>query len=319
MAALAEQKKVEPDRKTWLGGSDAAAVLGVSGWCTAFHLWEQKTGRAANDDVDEQLQKVRERGRKLEPFIVDMLVDKLRDEGHDVKVVARNRRYFDKRHPFLSVEIDVELELDGELINGDAKSVGAYARKTAWGEVGSEEIPIEYAAQFQTGLMVSPGKRQRCVVAALRSFDDVDIFWCNRDDETIALMRKRLVKFWREHVEKDKPPAPVNLADVRAMFKRANGQSIEATDAIAAKVATWRELAKQEKDIKGQLEVVRFEIANFMGEHTLLTDGPRDLVRFEESPREGFDLRAFKSQHRDWYTLYQKETRTRSLRLAGRR
>lgn len=306
------------DRKDFLGGTDTAAVIGVSNWCTALHLWELKTGRAAANESDEALQKIRERGRKLEPFIRDMAIDKLRDQGHDVELVTTNQRYFDPRYPFLSVEIDFELRVDGELMNADAKSVSAYARRLAWGEEGSEEIPIEYAAQFQTGLMVAPGKRRRCLVAALRSFDDVELFWCDRRDDTIKLLRKRLVHFWREHVQKDVPPAPTTLADVRALFPRANGRSIEADDKLRDLVQQWREAAKAEKDAKARIELIKFHVARHMEDFELLTDGHRDLVRFEDSTAVRMDTRAFKSQHRDWYELYCKENRTRTMRLVGK-
>src|SRR5215469_14323159 len=34
------------ERRTGIGGSDAAAALGLSPWQTPYDLWEQKTGRA---------------------------------------------------------------------------------------------------------------------------------------------------------------------------------------------------------------------------------------------------------------------------------
>jgi hypothetical protein len=76
--------------------------------------------------------------------------------------------------------------------------VTGFARKK-WGEVDTEDVPIEYAAQFMHGLMVTG--RRMCLVAALRSFDDVDLYWTLRDDETIAGMREKLVDFWLDHVQ----------------------------------------------------------------------------------------------------------------------
>jgi len=38
--------RAEPDRSRFLGGSDAAAVMGLSPWATPVELWMKKTGRA---------------------------------------------------------------------------------------------------------------------------------------------------------------------------------------------------------------------------------------------------------------------------------
>lgn len=305
------------DRQKHLGGSDAPAVLGVSSWATPVELWQQKVGIAANED-DPDRQRIFKRGQALEPFIRGMVIDKLRDEGHDVELLACNQRYFHPQHKFLTAEIDFELRLDGEHVNGDAKSVTWAARKK-WGEEGSEDIPIEYAAQFMHGLDVSPGKRRRCVVAALRSFDDVDIYWTVRDDETIEGMRAKLVDFWESHVLTRIAPDPEKFSDISALFLHDNGRSIEATDAIVEKVAALREIATLRKALKQEEDDLKFDIGLFMGEHALLTRGVRNLITWETGAPERFDARSFKSKHPDWYALYQKSSRQRVMRVAGAR
>lgn len=307
------------DRRGWLGGSDAAAVLGVSSWLTPVELWQQKVGAAANDDdVSEARRKLFKRGKLLEPVIREMVIDKLRADGHDVQLLAKNRRYRHKVYKFLSCEIDFELLLDGEHINADAKSVNHYARDK-WGEIGSENIPIEYAAQFMHGLDVAPGRRGRCLVAALRSFDDVDIYWTRRDDETIEGMRAKLVEFWTEHVVPKVPPDPRKFSDVRALFPTSNKSSIEATPEILAKVEQLRKVTDQLRDLRQADEALRFEIAEFMGPHSLLTNGVRNLISWDEQDRKRFELDAFKREHPDWYQLYLKTGNSRAMRFAARR
>ena len=172
-----------------------------------------------------------------------MAADKLRDMGCTVEVMARNRRYVDKKHELLACEIDFEMSVTGDVqigekvyslraehINGDAKSVNGFARKK-WGETSTEDVPIEYAAQFMHGLGVTG--RQFCMVAALRSFDDVDIFWTVRDDETIAAMREKCVRFWTECVQGGLAPDPIDFSDIKALFPLDNGEATEATPEIA--------------------------------------------------------------------------------------
>ncbi len=217
-----------PNRRLFLGGSDAPKVLGVSDWGTPLDLWSEKTGRKVVE-IDEARQKRFARGHKLEPFIREMTIEKLRELGHDVKLVGKNRRHTDPSLRFLRAEIDFELELDGVLTNVDAKSVGGTAR-AKWGTEGTDEIPIDYLAQFMHGLGVTG--RQTCIAAALRSFDDVELFYVQRDEETIEAMRSKMSTFWREHVKKEVPPDPITFADVRELFPKSTPRGVEASGEV---------------------------------------------------------------------------------------
>ena len=196
---------VEPghDRNKYLGGSDVAAVMGLSPWATPLELWRQKTGREPRQEPTAAKQRIFNRGKKLEPYVVEMVVDKLVEQGHEVELLCVNNRYRDREHPFMAAEIDFELLLDGEHVNGDVKTVHGFAKKK-WGVEDSEDVPIEYAAQFMHGLGVTG--RERCLVAALIGLDDVAIYWVNRDEETLQAMRAKAVMFWNDHVLADVPP-----------------------------------------------------------------------------------------------------------------
>lgn len=305
-------------RRSYIGGTDAGVILGINPYRSAVDLWLEKVGRqapAANDPAREQILL---RGKRLEPIIVEMAVDKLRARGHHVKLLAKNRRYRDAQHRFLAAEIDFELEVDGEEINGDAKSVSHFVRDQ-WGEPDSEDVPLWYAAQFMHGLMVHPRQRQRTLVAALRSLDDVDLYWTRRDEVTIAAMRERELRFWRDNVKAKVPPAPTSLDDIRGLFPKSRPAAIEATPEIAAKVAELREIAKQTKDLAERETVLKFQIAQFMGDHALLTQGVRDLISFEEQPRSSFDLHSFRRKHADWEEMFTRRTTTRVMRFAAKR
>ncbi|MBP8176175.1 MAG: YqaJ viral recombinase family protein, partial [Xanthomonadales bacterium] len=265
---------LDVDRSEFLGGSDAAAVMGLSPWATPVELWQQKTGRAPKPKVTQARQRMFDRGHKLEPFIRDMVVDKLRDQGLDVELLTSNARYIDPEFPFLRCEVDFELlvrgstvigsqivEFKGEHINCDAKSVSGFARQK-WGDVDTEDVPIEYAAQFMHGLMVTG--RRYCLVAALRSFDEVDVFWTVRDDETIAGMRPRLVRFWVDHVQTNRAPDPIDFDDIKALFPTDDGGAVEATKDIAEKVDRLRETRDEIKRLQEIEEALAFEVGNYI-------------------------------------------------------
>lgn len=302
----------ELDRSNFLGGSDAAAVMGLSPWATPVELWGQKTGRTPKETPDAARQRMFDRGHKLEPFIRDMVIDKLRDQGHEVELIRSNERYVDPEYGFLACEIDFELMLNGEHINCDAKSVSGFARKK-WGEEDTEDVPIEYAAQFMFGLMVTG--RKRCLVAALRSFDDVDIYWTLRDDETISAMRPKLVSFWVDHVLADVPPDPMVFTDIKYLFPKDNGQAIEATGEIATAV---RELSRIKGDIKlleEKEDALQFQIAEYISPNTLLTYAGKELCTWKAQDTARIDQKLLKEEQPEIAAQYTTISSTRVLRI----
>lgn len=54
------------DRTTYLGGSDVAAILGVSPWTTPFMLFQKKTG-AYVEEITPTKRRILERGARCEP------------------------------------------------------------------------------------------------------------------------------------------------------------------------------------------------------------------------------------------------------------
>lgn len=316
----------ERDRSKFLGGSDVAAVMGLSPWATPLELWQKKTGRAPVDPVEQKRkQRIFDRGHKLEPFIREMVIQRLQDEGMRVEVLGVNQLYADAEHPFLSCEIDFELRLwgempigdnlvrfDGEHINADAKSVSSFARKK-WGYENTEDVPIEYAAQFMHGMMVTG--RTACLVAALRSFDDVDIYWTLRDEETIVAMRDRAVEFWVNHVLADVPPDPLNFTDIKLLFPTDNGQTIEATPEIAAKVADLKRIRATCKDLEETDEVLAFEIGQFMSPHSILTFAGKEIATWKEQATLRLDQKELKEKAPEIHSQFCKQTKGRVLRL----
>lgn len=256
----------EIDRQTYLGGSDVAAILGVSPWMTSFMLYQKKIG-AFVEEVTPAKQKIFDRGHRWEPIVVEMLIDELRDRGHDVEIIARNQRYQDPEYPFLAAEIDLELLVDGEEVNGEAKTVNPFAAKL-WGEEDSDDIPIYYAAQVMHGLMIKP--RRRTVIAALTGFDDKPrVHWIERDEETIAGIRSREIAFW-DRVQNRTPPEPTDPEDVKWLYQRDGGMAIEASNDILELCQHLKDLKTSAKAQEGQIELVAARIKTFMGTAAVL-------------------------------------------------
>lgn len=277
------------DRTQFIGGSDTAAIIGVSPWKSAFQLYQEKIG-AYIEDVTPQKQRIFARGKRWEPVVVEMIVDELRHQDHDVEVMRRNRRYQDKEFTFLAAEIDLELGVDGEQCNVEIKTVHPFAAK-AWGEPGSDEIPIYYAAQAMHGLMVT--KRQRCIVAALIGADDLRIHEIVRDDETIAGIRAKELAFW-QRVQDRNPPDPQTAEDVRWLYAKDLGEVAEADDELLRLVGELHFQKTTAKHAEAAIDLISTQIKLAMGNAALLLRDGRLIATWKSNKQ---------SRKTDWQAI----------------
>lgn len=277
------------DRATFIGGSDAAAVLGLSPWPTSTPLatFMRKRGLVETDPIqDEARDRILRRGKKLEPYVVDTL-----EEVYGFEITKRSatkdgttlNRYNDPEHAFLSCEVDFEFRVSEEMAaeygldrmligtvqNGEVKTHHPRAFFGKYGEAGTDEIPVEYACQALHGQMVT-GRRLTCLAAMVGS-DDPIIYWVKWDEAVVASMRSRLVKFWHEHVMAGKPPAPVNIEDVWRLFQRKPASVTEATPEVVELVERYKAAQERVKVASEGVDALKFEIlVSMLGEEEAL-------------------------------------------------
>ncbi len=299
MSALIQTQ--QPDRSTYIGGSDAAAILGVSPWQTRYQLWAKKTGLIA-EQVSPEKEKIFARGKRLEPVILQMFED---ESG--LKVDHRNRRFSDSEYPFLAAEIDGETGNE----NIDAKTAQPFARHL-WGEPGSDEIPIYYAAQFMHGLMVTG--RDVCHVAAMIGLDDFRIFKIQRDDELIAMIREREVEFWGM-VQNQTPPEIETAEDALMAWPQSTGSRIEVSADIADRVIALKELKATIKELENREEALKNAILpHFMDAERMEFQGHL-LATWKSQDARRLDQKAIAAAYPDLVEQFKVTSSTRVLRL----
>lgn len=253
------------NRQGYLGGSDAAAILGISPYKSPYQLYMEKVGEW-QEEIDEKRERIFARGRRLEPIVVDMLVDELKSDGHDVEVIERNQRYTDPELDYLRSEIDVELVIDGEEINGEIKTVTPFAAKE-WGEQGTDEIPLHYTAQVLHGLMIKP--RKRAIVAALIGADDLRVHFVDRDQDAIDMIRKKEIEFWNRIVNRE-PPDPGTALDIKYLYCKDKGLVMDADDELASLCAELRGHKQTAKALEELIDELVTKIKLKMGDASVL-------------------------------------------------
>jgi len=291
----------QPDRATYIGGSDAAAILGVSPWQTRYQLWARKIG-LIQDVTDPAKEKIFARGRRLEPVILQMFED---ESG--LRVDHRNRRFSDSEYPFLAAEIDGETGNE----NIDAKSAQPFSRHL-WGEPGSDDIPIYYAAQFMHGLMVTG--RDVCHVAAMIGLDDFRIFKIQRDDELITFMRQKEIEFWGM-VQNQTPPEIETAEDALLVWPQSQGVPVAVSDEIASQVANLKAVKAAIKDLEKREEALKDFILPHFGAAERIECQGHLLATWKAQDARRLDLKAITAAHPEIVEQFKVTSSTRVLRL----
>ncbi|MHB1024028.1 MAG: YqaJ viral recombinase family nuclease [Acidobacteriaceae bacterium] len=291
----------QPDRATYIGGSDAATILGVSPWQTRYQLWAKKSG-LVQEVVDPAKEKIFARGKRLEPVILQMFED---ESG--LRVDHRNRRFQDSEYPFLAAEIDGETGNE----NIDAKSAQPFSRHL-WGEPGSDDIPIYYAAQFMHGLMVTG--RDICHVAAMIGLDDFRIFKIHRDDELIALIRERELEFW-ELVQNQTPPPIETAEDAMSVWPTSHLETAEVSEAVADMVQEIKMVKAQIKGLETREEELRDAILPAFQDAEAIARAGRILATWKSQNATRLDQKAITAAHPEIVEQLKVMSSTRVLRI----
>jgi putative phage-type endonuclease len=222
-------------RSTGIGGSEIAAVVGLSEYDSPLDVYRRKRGLE-----DEKLStEAMEAGNRLEPAICDWAGDAL-----GLALVPSDTL----RHP----DNDWMFATPDRLVRGQrsglqAKNVGIrMAHK--WGET-DDAIPDEYRVQVEWEMEVA--SLDLMYVAALIGGQRLRIYTIRRDDEIVADIVGKARSFWFDHVLAGNPP-PIDGSDrTRQRIQRehptANGLILPGTAEVEALARTYLTARDAEK------------------------------------------------------------------------
>lgn len=286
----------------WIGGSNAAGILGISPYRTPLQEYLAMTGQPEPETAEREA--FFRRRKALEPFAVDLF-----EQETGLAIARVNERHTDSDHSFIRAEIDAETTGGANL---EIKTVNPFAAKD-WGESGTDQIPVYVTAQAMHGLMVT--NRQLCHVLALIGFDDVRIFSVARDEETIAALRAREVEFWTAHVVPRIAPEPSNASDVLRLFARDSGDAIEATSEIIDTLNQLRTLKASARHPETLIALMEEQIKLFMRGHAVLTANGAPLATWKSQGCTRFDQKAFGAAHPELLNTFKVACDYRVLRI----
>jgi putative phage-type endonuclease len=284
------------DRQEWLearrkgvGGSDAAAILGLSRWRTAIDVWEDKLGLST-----ERPQTVRMMwGLRLEDAIAAAYAE---ETGLRVRRTPGIRKARHVRDFPMIASVDRIASGNGEtrLVElKTARSDSAFAPRDGWRDVSPElRVPADYYVQVQHYLEVVD--MEVADVAVLFGGSDFRIYEIPRDFDFGADLREEEGRFWRDFVVAEvQPPAS---ADDLAFLARKYPTSVDDEKVGSAEAALlvdrYLSLADGVVELERQRDAVRAEIEETMGSAARLLV-PGAVVSWKSHERSSVSWKAY--------------------------
>lgn len=280
-------------RRTGLGGSDIGTIVG-HGFKSEVDLWLRKTGQI--DDDDENLAMAM--GTYLEDFVARRYELKT-----DRRVVRFNKTLRCARFPVLLAHVDRLVIPEGAkvaAVRGEIRTDRLLECKTSnmlaandrerWGEEYTDEVPLGY--WFQVKAYLGMAKVQYGDLMVVFGNSSERLYTLEADDEVYEMVGRKCTEWWQKHIIEGIPPEPKSDDDVLALYGRKdNGETVEADDEIAAKVATLKELKQRLKADEAAIEALEIAIKSKMAGAATLVYHDAPLCTWKGTkPRETFDL-----------------------------
>ena len=227
-------------RKNGLGGSDAAAALGLSRWKTPLRLWAEKTGLVDEPDLSDNAAVLR--GSILEPAVAKLYE---MTTGRRTREEDGPRPRFHPTIPFLFVDVDRYIDKDPPYMVGEERPKrfgdGVLEIKTTMSprliREWREEPPIEAQVQAQHGLLVTG--LQWCSYAGLIGPTGFEWHDQERNEDFLKTAVEKLDAFWKLVKTKTEPAA--QGPDVKLLGKLYEVIGEDATVTLPEEAEEWDE------------------------------------------------------------------------------
>lgn len=293
-----EREQWLKERKSYLGGSDMAAICGVPSFKkTALDIYFSKV----NEEIEEIIKdnpnyEAAYWGAKQEKDVAERYA-----EEHNVEVTKEPKLIRHPKYPFMAGNIDRWVGNYEYIL--ECKTAH-FIKSKEWGEEYTDQIPESYLCQvaWYSAITGVP----KVDIAVLIGGQDFRIYTYLKNKEFEDKLIKIAVNFWQNHVEKRIPPSPSNLHDISSLYPRGNGKELKATEEIVDKLNRFKMMNEEKSALEKTIEVLKKNIQEYMKDYDILVDEDGNILSTwkNTSPRAGIDLKRFKDECKDLYLQY---------------
>lgn len=289
-------------RKSSIGGSDAAVILGLNPWRSQYTLWADKKGFIAPVPDNEAMRI----GRDLEQYVAERFC-----EATGKKVKHRNAMLLHDDYDFISANVD--REVIGENAGLECKTTNAFAKSDFEGG----EVPLYYYCQCMHYMAVMGYEKMYLAVLVLgKAFYWFEI---ERNEEEIEALVNSEVDWWNRYILGDEVPeidgSDSTSATLRELYPESKQNSIALhLYGVEGLIEQYQQAQKKEKEYKDMVSECRNKIAALMGEsNEAVLNGY--TITYKSQSKTSLDSKALKADMPEIYDRYKKTTTSRVLRI----
>lgn len=177
------EKQWQDARKGSIGGSDAAAIVGLNPYKSAYALWAEKSGKIEPEDIS--MKEAVRLGHELEPYVAKRFTEITGKKVRRENFILKNDLY-----PFAHANVD--RMVIGERAGLECKTTSALSL----GKFKGGEYPATYYVQCVHYLAVTG--LDRWYLCVLIGNQEVRVFVIERDEDEIKALMDTEGQFWAQ-------------------------------------------------------------------------------------------------------------------------
>lgn len=288
-------------RRTGIGGSDAATIVGLNPYSSLFKLYADKKGLITSIPDNEAMRQ----GRDLEEYVAKRFT-----EATGKKVRRRNYMFQHENYDYILADIDREIV--GENAGLECKTTSMFNKS----DFENGEIPLTYYVQMTHYMAVMGYDKMYLAVLILSK----GFYWfeIERDEDEISSLLKAESDFWNNYIVAEKfPPADGSEATqevISELYPKGTEQEIVLLpNKLMEQYTHLKELSD---NISGELNTVKNEIKNTLGDNVYGT-GKGYKIAWKSQSRTTIDSKQLKKEFPDIYEKVSKISSSRVLRITA--
>ncbi len=264
-------------RKGSIGGSDAAAIVGLNSYNSAYSVWAEKRGLLPEKDDNEAMRQ----GRDLEEYVARRF-----EESSGKKVRRCNAVIYNDDYPFAHANIDRDIV--GEDAGLECKTTSALNMSRFAGG----EYPANYYVQCQHYLAVTGKKKWYLAVLVLgREFM---VFEIERDDDEIKALMDAERELWDCVMSGEHPAVDGSKATsdaIKAVYSDSHPGTIDlfSRDTVIDEIMAIRQQIKELEQLQEEREnIIKADLGSYESGTT-----DKFNVSWKQQTRRSFDVKRF--------------------------
>ncbi len=290
-------------RRQGIGGSDAAAILGLNPYSSAYQVYCDKIGLLPEEDEKEAMRQ----GRDFEQYVADRFEEATGKKTRKCNFILTNEQY-----PFMLGNVDRLVV--GEDAGLECKTTSVFNKA----DFEDGDVPPNYYVQCVHYMAVTGKKKWYLAVLVLnRGF-----YWFEipRNEEEIRALVAAERDFWEKNVLARSEPAPDGSDKAAEVIKKLYGKGND--DEVVSLLGYENELKRLgeiealSKTLEREQEQIKQAIQAQMQTATVGVCGDK-TVYWRNYCRSSVDSKRLKSEDPATYEAYLRPTYFRKFEVKG--